>query len=120
MSEAVYMWVIGGFFVLMAVFTKVAYSDPNFYTGFLEKVIGSLAGVIFICSGSLWLGLSISHNYAVGKLNLSPEQLKMYSTDYNAFTTPIALAYIGSIIAYGYSFFLMFLAETKKKSQPKQ
>ncbi|WP_312216993.1 hypothetical protein [Pantoea vagans] len=116
MSEALYMWVIGGYFVLMAVFTKVAYSDPNFYTGFLEKVIATLTGIIFLCSGSLWLGLSIGHTYAVSKLNLTPEQLKMYSTDYNNFTNPISLVYLGSIIAYGYSFFLTFLAETKRKS----
>ena len=117
MSEALYMWVIGGFLLLMGVFTKVAYSDPDFYMGFLEKVIASLAGIIFLCSGSLWLGLSIAHSYALTKLNLSPEQLKMYSTDYNEYTNPIALAYIGAIFAYGYSFFLMFLANTKKKSK---
>jgi len=42
MSETVYLWLIGGFIALMAVFTKVAYSDPNFYKEFLEKIIFKL------------------------------------------------------------------------------
>lgn len=114
MSVSVYMWVIGGFVALMGVFTKVAYSDPSFYTEFLEKIINKVSFCIFICSGSLWLGLSIGHSYAAKKLGLSPEQLTRYSTDYDNFTSPIILVYWLSILAFFYSFFLVFVAEKKR------
>lgn len=118
MSEALYMWMIGGFVVLMSIFTKVAYSDPTFYMEFLEKIISKLSFYLVLMTGSLWVGLYLSHNYAETKLNLSPEQSKLYSTAYNDFTNPLSMLYFSLCIAYAYSFFLIFVAEKKKKTTP--
>lgn len=119
MSEDLYMWMIGGFVVLMSIFTKVAYSDPTFYVEFLEKIISKLSFYLVLMTGSLWVGLYLSHNYAETRLNLTPEQSKLYSTAYNNFTNPLSMLYIACCIAYAYSFFLTFVAEKKKSSTPR-
>lgn len=114
MSEDVYMWAIGGFLTLMGMFTKVAYSEPNFYMGFLEKIISKLSFYLLIILGSFWLGLYLSQYYAQKNLKLSPEQLKIYLTDYNQVITPLSMIYFACSISHAYSFFLVFVAKNKK------
>ncbi|MEN4565560.1 MULTISPECIES: hypothetical protein [Pantoea] len=119
MSEAVYMWMIGGYIALMAIFTKVAYSDPNFYLGFLEKLISKLSVYLSIITGSIWIGLYISYKYAKDKLNLTPEQSKLYLTDYNGFILPLSLLFFAFCFASMYGSFLIIVAENKKRPTPR-
>ncbi|WP_342606297.1 hypothetical protein [Pantoea agglomerans] len=116
MSEAVYMSVIGGYLALMGTFTKVAYSDPSFYLDFLEKILSKISVYLSFIIGSFWIGLYVSRAYAERNLNLSPEQSKIYLSDYSSFTFPLSLLYFACCAAYVYSFFLLFLAENKKRS----
>ena len=58
MSEDLYKWLIGGFIALMAIFTKVAYSDPDFYLEFLEKIVSKVSFYLFISAISWLLPLS--------------------------------------------------------------
>lgn len=113
------MRMIGGFLVLMNIFTKIAYSDPTFYMESLEKIISKLSFYLVLTTGSLWIGLYLRHNYSETKLNLSPEQSKRYSIAYNNFTNPLSMLYFAFCIAYAYSFFLIFVAEKKKHSTPR-
>ncbi|EOI3476347.1 hypothetical protein ACMSZN_000812 [Cronobacter dublinensis] len=116
MSDETFRWAAGGFLLLLCFLTKNAYSDPKFYTDFVEKIVDKVAWLVFLCTGSVWAGLAISHSYVEKKLGLSPSQLKLYNADYQDFTSYIAFAYYCAMVALGYNIFLNLLASHKKKS----
>lgn len=119
MSEALYMWMIGGYIALLALFTKVAYSDPNFYLEFLENLISKLSVYLAIITGSIWFGLYFSYEYAKANLKLTLEQSKLLSIDYNGFILPLSLFFLALCIAYMYCTFLIIVAQKKKRSTPR-
>lgn len=116
MNGEMFRWAVGGFLLFLCILTKIAYSDPKFFTDFVEKKVDKVSWLVFLCTGSVWVGLAISYSYVEKKLGLSPEQLKMYNTDYQDFTSYVTFAYYCAIATLGYNIFLNLLASYKKKA----